>query len=98
MMSVLWIVAAVLLCTSAFGWLAWQQNRTRLADASDRLAALEKRCAEQQTAIESAEARRRASEEQLHASEERYALALRGSQDGLWEWDIASDTVHVSPR
>ena len=32
------------------------------------------------------------------AFEQRYLLALRGAQDGLWEWDIASDAVLLSPR
>ncbi len=32
------------------------------------------------------------------AFEQRYLLALRGAQDGLWEWDIATDAVLLSPR
>jgi PAS domain S-box-containing protein len=37
-------------------------------------------------------------EEALRASEERFRLALDATDDGIWDWDIQRDTMHVSER
>jgi len=41
---------------------------------------------------------RKQSEEALRRSEERYQLAVAGSNEGLWDWDLASDMLFLSPR
>src|SRR5262245_61373807 len=44
-------------------------------------------------AIERADA-----DQRLRLSEQRYALAARGANDGLWDWDVVDDLAYFSPR
>ena len=36
--------------------------------------------------------------EAARQSEQRYALAAAGSNDGLWDWDIPANTLYCSER
>ncbi|MBD3331458.1 PAS domain S-box protein, partial [candidate division GN15 bacterium] len=40
---------------------------------------------------------RKQAEEALRLSEERFQLAMEASRDGIWDWDIVADRLHVSP-
>ncbi|MBT3189954.1 MAG: EAL domain-containing protein [Anaerolineae bacterium] len=47
------------------------------------------------THVENLEKRRK---EELEASELRYALIVEAANDGLWDWDLKTNTIYYSPR
>ncbi|MBI5721511.1 MAG: PAS domain-containing protein [Burkholderiales bacterium] len=89
-------LAALVLLALALGGAASFAWRGRGAET--RLAAAEKRLREQQDEATRLEAARASAEARARAAEERAQHALRGAQDGVWEWQVRQDRVSLSPR
>ena len=78
------LIALILL--SGIGYLLSRQSK-RLTDADSMVSSLQARIDDLQC-----------SAEKFKNYADRYALAIRGSSDGFWDWDIVHDKVYFSPR
>ncbi len=90
------IFVALLLVAMALAWAASASWRGR--DLATRLAAVEARLGEQQAEDVRHQSRCSEAEARAQRAEERLQLALRGSQDGVWEWHVGNGRVQLSPR
>jgi len=86
------------LCLGLAAGLVWSVVKRRESGLRAREAELQARVQERTSALTQEITERRRAEEALRESEERYALAVRGANDGVWDWDLESSLIYFSPR
>jgi PAS domain S-box-containing protein len=92
------LLALAVIAATLLWWLPTRAARSRELALADRLASLQQQNDDCARALERSESARAEAQAALRAAEQRSEMALRGSQDGLWEWDLVRDAVLMSPR
>lgn len=87
------ISVPIMLRTGVWGFLGLDDCRRERSWSEVEIEVLKTAAALIAGAIERADA-----DEALRRSRERYALAARGANDGLWDWDLAERRSYLSPR
>lgn len=87
------ISVPIMLRAGAWGFLGLDDCRTERQWSDLEIDVLKTAAALIAGAIERAK-----SDDELRRSQQRYALAARGANDGLWDWDLINNTAYCAPR
>jgi PAS domain S-box-containing protein len=94
-----WVIAGLrAIKTAVRGGPAPQVHAPEWRDVLQRIEQLREQSCREHASLEQALARSRLTEQALQHSEQRYVLAVRGANDGLWELDLAARQIRLSPR
>ncbi len=72
--------------------------KAEFGELADHLNMMSLALRENYTSLKEEIAERRQTEEALLESRERFALAARAANDGLWDWNLKTDVFYLSPR
>ncbi|MFK7960897.1 MAG: EAL domain-containing protein [Phycisphaerales bacterium] len=79
-------------------WLASRQADIRASELEARVAMRTAELVSTTNQLQRNLAELQSTRSALETSEERYALSAAGANDGLWDWDLQEDLIHVSDR